>query len=743
MTGARPDGTGRPNAFLILPVTAFLVSGASAIVCQICWQRLLTVSSGTDTISMATVVAAFMVGLGVGNLLGGGIADRLAARTCIIAYVVVEIVTAAVIWFSPFFLYRLYGRLAPSLDGVLVKFLIEVLILVVPTLLMGANLPILARGLVRAVPGIAGTVGKLYGANTLGAALGALLLTGPWLLGRFGIAGTVRFAAVLNILAAVVVVAALAIHRRATAPTPPARDEADPARVSAPGRRSVIPWLCIYGLSGFIALSFEVLWFRMLQVVLIANTYTFALLLCFYLAGIGLGAWLAGFFVSRIDNAARAFLLLQFAVSQVGTLGPLLVYTKLSRRIDALGGLPPLVEFAPGLGNKIVLVALIVLPATLLMGASYPFVQKLVAQDLDSLGRRTGALLFANTVGAFLGSAVTGLALLHVLGTPRSLLLMGFLGLVFLAASIRRPASGAVSRTIEWALVVLPLAFLAVYPSSRDFWAAFYRVAPDSFYSHEDRTGAAALKFTDQTGNKALIAQSGGFWQTPFPFDNFHLTLGLLPLLAHEQPDRALAIGLGIGSSPSAMAADPRLNHLDVVEIAGGEEPLLRRHLGDKPEMKRLFENPKVRIITDDGRRFLLHNEERYDIIVSDPTLIWWACGTCLYTKEFYELLRSRLTPGGIVAQWVPTDRTVTTAASVFDYQTVLHGEGFYLGIMLLSQQPIAYDKAEALHRLDATLLERHEYRLVKAMIEDGEPFPPPPPTATLNTDLFPRDEYQ
>lgn len=732
----------KPRWIFLTASLGFLFSGISAIMSQICWGRILTVLSGIDALSATTVVAAFMAGLGLGNLIGGKVGDWLSPRQCVAGYALVEIATALLIWNSPFLLYDAYGSLAPHLEWLAIKFVVEVALFLLPTLLMGATLPILARGLVRSIPDIAPRVSRLYGVNTFGAALGGLLLSGPWLLGHLGIAGTLRLAATLNLVAGSLMLYPLVVLLRERHPEvlPPVNPEKSGSPTAAEPPLHAL--FAIYALSGFIALSLEVLWFRMLQALLVANTYTFALLLSFYLTGIALGAEAGSFLVGRVSRPGRVFFALQFGACQWGLLGPFLVWFHLNA--SGTMAMKPGTVFPAELGNPYLLIAFIILPATLMMGASFPFIQKMVSRDLPTVARRTGALLFANTLGAFLGCALTGLVFLEVLGTWHTLLALCFLSLIFplMEAVLSPPAPGRRFRPRLLGFTLIPLLFLVVLPQTNRLWAAFYRISPDEFHAVEDRTGIVALKLLDPRRESATIAQGGGYWQGTFPFDEFHLTLGLLPLLVHENPRRSLAIGLGIGATPSAMAADSQLQSLEVVELFGSEETLLRKWLGKRPEYSRLFDNHRARVIIDDGRRYLLHQKGRYDVIVSDPTLTWWACGVCLYTQEFYRLLHSRLNPGGLVAQWIPTERTVATAASVFPHAVAFHGPGFVGGIMLLSDRPIAFDLDKALARLNLARLQPAERLLVENMLSNAQIRTISPSEIPVNRDLFPWDEY-
>ncbi len=257
----------------------FLVSGFAALVYQVIWQRVIGVFSGVHIYSITVIVSAFMAGLGVGSLVAGRFADRISRRKAVIAFGLCELGIGVVGWLSPWlyydFAYRELGFLVAYPLGLP---LVHFALLIVPTFLMGASLPLLARGLVDDSEHAAPTIGILYGVNTLGAALGAFASIW-WLVGSFGFESTLRGAALLNAVAAI---GAFWIQRSLD-PAPPPLARVSKAESPTGQRSRMAGWAAAYGLSGFIALSLEILWFRFLDVSIKSSPYTFGHLLGMFL----------------------------------------------------------------------------------------------------------------------------------------------------------------------------------------------------------------------------------------------------------------------------------------------------------------------------------------------------------------------------------------------------------------------------------------------------------------------------
>ncbi|MGI8983677.1 MAG: hypothetical protein ACR2HM_03955, partial [Acidimicrobiales bacterium] len=522
------------------------------------------------------------------------------------------------------------------------------------------------------------------------------------------------------------------------------------------------PWYLVYGLTGAVALGLELVFFRLVDALMRSNSYTFGHVLCLYLLLFGTGAAFASRFVGRTRRPDRWFLGIQFAVGVLALVGPLAL-VELPKLLGVYG--PFESHFAIDGYNvggyrfdsvrEILRVGFVHLFGPLLvmglpvlaMGASFPFVQRLVAQRVDTLGRRTGLLLLANIAGNVTGTLLVGFVLIDALGTSGTLrLLAGLLLLPGLAAAAmapraRRPALAA-------GAVALLLGLVAVFPSNLRLWAYFHSAPEGDFALSEDRACVNALKKVE--GDDFLFINATS--QNGYPFDDFHVLVGLMPALMSPDPRRAMAVGLGIGATPYGMSRDPRLGRLDVVEICGGEIDLLRGLAGrGAVEMERLLDDPRVDIHVGDGRKFLLSSDDRYDVLTVDVVRPQSAFSGNLYSVEFYELLRSRLAPGGLVSQWQATPRVLNSATEVFPHVlrfTVPSYDGSQF--MVASREPITFDRAAVLERFTAmeplmmfspaqaasllhflSTVEPGEVSVARRIGEEG-----------LNRDLAPRDEY-
>lgn len=755
-----------PRAVRPILFVVFAATGFSALTLQVVWQRVLSLHAGIDLLAATTVVTAFMAGLGLGSLAGGALADRLGPRRSLLAFALSNAGIGAFAWGSLWLFYDFYRSRAAELDSAPAMFAFHFALLVVPTTLMGLSLPLLARGAVAASHEIAPLVGKLYAVNTLGAAVGAAV-AGWYLLGTLGFVGTVRTAASLNFLAAAAVLMLWRlVSRERMAAAETAAGTAATALSEGSGSERSWPWFLLYGLTGAVAIGLEVVYFRVIDAILRNNSYTFPSVLSLYLLLFGLGATLGARRAGRVTRPDRWFLSLQFGVGASTLLG-LLVFLHpprafgiaefVGRYFKSGGFMSGTYAIRNGEEAWRFLYAHVAAPflvmgiPVLLMGASFPFVQALVARRLDSLGRRTGTLLFSNICGNVLGGALTGFILLDKLGTAGTLqVLAGVLLLPGLVAALRLPspklrAAGALGAA------GLMGACIALFPSNERFWAFFHGVPVERFTVAEDRACVTGL--VDEQQESFLYIN--GSWQNGHPYDFFHILIGLLPSLLHERPERGLAVGLGIGSTAYSMAQDPRLGHVDCVEICGGEKRLIEvlAKRGSSPS-RRLLADPRVNLVTGDGRRWLLSGKEPYDFIVVDAVRPNTAYAGNLYSVEFYELVASRLAENGLFVQWIPTERALNSVRKVFPHIVTGSVPDYFASRFLIaSKEPLFLDAAVLKQRfagvgLEGAFNERQRQRLeefvagmpLRRLKQRGRVTRLP--EERFNHDLHPRDEY-
>jgi len=716
--------------------SVFFASGAAALIYQSGWQRILTLHAGMDLYSVTTVIAAFMAGLGLGNLLGGGLADRVDARASVLLYALMELFVGAFGALSVQVLQYLYPRLSSLISTTPRQFAFHFALLLIPTTMMGTTLPLLARGIVARSAEIAPSVGRLYGVNTLGAAVGAFAMAGPWILGRLGLQGAIGIAAGLNVAAGLLALRLATIRNSAAAPAKSPSGGDDSPGDASHLKSGFAVWATIYGLTGFAALGLEVAWFRLLNVVGRSTTYTFSRLLFVYLVGLGLGSLLGGRLARRLTRPARTFLLLQAAIGLAALVGPLLVTAYFEhaggkRRVFPRDVLAPLV---------------VLLPPTVLMGVCFPIMNRVVSNRLDTLGRRTGALLCANTLGCVLGTLATGFFFLRVYGTAATLRLLAGVLCALAAAALLAEGGRVVGRVVGLAGGFGVLAWLL--PTGVAFWAPLHGAPPKQMTTRED--GSCVLGLFEERPQFFGLYISG-MRQNAVPFDDFHVRLGAVPALIHPAPRRALVIGLGMGSTPHGLAVDPRVEHATCVEICAGELALLDSlYRKGMRELEPLISSPRLDYRFEDGRKYLLDSAERFDLVITDTLLPLSPFSGSLYSREFYQLVSSRLRVNGMFAQWVPSRRILETAASVFPFVFVIEDPASPASTRFLvaSNRPIKLDRNALLERnrgvdrstLPAETRRELEEFLARAIATQvvGRDFAP----NELNTDLFPRDEF-
>jgi predicted membrane-bound spermidine synthase len=723
----------------------FFLSGAAALVYQVAWQRLLALHSGVGLYSVAMIVAAFMAGLGIGSHLGGRLSTRLDAGRALAAFAVLELGISAFGASSTHLYYDwLYPRAVHLPSPSWLAGLLHLLALLPPTTLMGMSLPFLVRATVTDVEGAGRRIGWLYGVNVLGAAAGALAT--PWLLlPALGVRGSVVAAAGANLGVGLGALGLFALRKRPPAgPGQPAVVSARAPDPEAPGSRPLTLWLSLYALSGFLALSLEIVWFRLLDVAVKSTAFTFGTVLAVYLLGSAVGALLGAPLVARVRRPLRAFLLAQCAILALAVVPVILVVT-----LPPDGrGLSWFVEYWAGyaffpLGHDpdraTILRLYVLLPLalffvpTVLMGVSFPILQRAVHDDPATSGRKVGALQAANIAGCTAGSLLVGLVCLQRLGTPGTLRLLVVLGILFALAGLRY--YGRV-----FLLPAITLAVLAaVVPGPERLWRRLHGVparAPLVLFE-EDATSVVALT-PDEGGFRLSVNGKGNSW---LPYGSGHTLLGAIPATVHPAPADVAVVGLGSGDTAWASAWRPETRSLTVFEISGPQPRILWRLVGlvDVFDTRRLLEDPRLRIRIEDGRKALEAGEARYDLVETDATWPETAGSGNLYSVEFFEAVSRRLKPAGLMCTWAPTPRVVASFRAVFPH--VLEAEGGE--VLIGSLTPIPYEPEAWTERARSSLAYLGPERTKDVMEAVSQLRPAGAvPAVAPNRDLFPRDEY-
>ena len=661
---ARKPAPPTPAAPRLLLGALLFVTGAAGLVVELVWTRWLTLALGSSNVAAVIVLATFMAGLGIGSALGGRAGDRYAARG-IRLFALVEALVGAwgllsipllSAWLPAGAAALARGAGAATLPGAL-RIGLAALVLLPPTILMGATLPILARWIVSEGVAPGRGIGVLYTLNTLGGAVGTLV-AGFVMIERLGLARTA-------VVAALAELAVAAIAWRFGARTAPAAAAAAPvARAprsasTPPPAAAVGPLVAAAGLaafvSGLVGLGTEVAFHRVLSVLAGSSAYAFATMLAAYLFGIAGGSALGARLADRARDPGRA-LALALAGLALGTGVTLRLldagaWQAAGKVAAALPGLSAW-SYSFELGGCLV----VLLPTTIALGIVIPLVARVTAAVPEGAGARFGGAYALNTLGAVLGAALTGLVLVPTLGSARAMTaLAAFAALGGLAVAALGLLGRERTRTVVAAAALGALgvaAGLGADPARAALLARFARQPVLAYDEGPVQTIAVVEESNDQQLDfLRLVTNQTSLTGTHLYAQRYMRLLGHLPVLWARDPKRALVIAFGTGMTTGAIATHPEVERIDVAEISPevvSVAPLFRAANGD------VLADPRVRLIVDDGRHVLLAGTEPWDVITLEPPPPRDSGVVSLYTRDFYGLALSRLAPGGIVAQWIP-----------------------------------------------------------------------------------------
>ncbi|HEX7284376.1 MAG TPA: fused MFS/spermidine synthase [Vicinamibacterales bacterium] len=652
----------RRGPFLIL----FAVSGAAALIYEVVWTRLLTLYLGHGLAAASAVLAAFMGGLAAGAGAAGRIAARVSPAGALRLYAALEIAIGVLALLMPFALIAVQPLLAASYadgDGgptfAFLRLAISVLLLCVPAACMGATFPIASRWMVRRASTAAQDAGALYAANTLGAAAGAIL-AGFGLIPALGLSGTTFVGITLNVIAAV---GAYAIARRMQEASPEALatpvSSPTPA-IPAPQRSRV--WLAAValGISGFASLTLQVVWTRLLVQILGPTTYAFSIVVAIFIIGIAGGAAIASRLAGRVNaglGLASALLLsaaLALAAASAVDWSLLTIADIVSR---------PNYEFGDVLQREILLVTGLLLPMTLAFGAAFPFALAVASGREESVTENIGLIYAINTIGAILGSLLSGFFLIPRLGlhgsirTVAALLVTAAVAILITNAKTNRRRLGfalaagvaiAIAMAPEWDRSLLSSGAYKYAPAMRGSNLQTALTAGELLSYREGSTATVAVRRLTGTTSLAIDgkvdASNAGDMLT-------QRLLAHMPLLLHPNPKRAAILGLGSGVTLGSALTHP-LDEATVLEIS---PEVVEASKYFEAENHAALADPRTRVIVGDGRTHLMLGRQSYDVIVSEPSNPWMAGIASLFTHQFFEGARARLAPGGVLCQWAHT----------------------------------------------------------------------------------------
>ena len=659
------DLTDSPSTEQWLPVLLllFVGSGCAALIYEIVWFQMLELFVGSSSVSIGVLLGTFMGGMCLGSfLLPRYISPK---HHPLKVYALLEI-AIGVIGLLLILVLPLVGHVYTAwggygITGYLLRGLVAALCLLPPTLAMGATLPAVARG-VQTTPSGVSWLGFFYAGNIAGAVMGTLL-AGFYLLRVFDMNTATYVAAAINFAVGGL---GLLVAAKTPASVMASDSEADPQfqtpnpLVKVSGDRALV-YVAI-ALSGFCALAAQVIWTRVLSLLFGASTYTFSLILAVFLIGLGIGSSLGSVIAKTVERPRVALGWCQML--NVGAMAwsaymlmQSLPYWPINTSITTSIWYNFQLDFVRAFWA--------VLPGPILWGASFPLALAAVARRGEDPGRLVGGVYAANTVGAIFGSVIASLVLVYWFGSQRAqqvlMIVSGMSGLLLLAPAEMSSAPGR--RPLRWAAPVLLVIALGVaaflirtVPTIPGILVAYGRYAAtwmgqqgDIFYVGEGLSSSVAVS---RFGDVMNYHNAGKVQASSQPQDmRLQRMLGHFTTLVPKAPKKVLVIGCGAGATAGAVSIDENVEVLTIAEI----EPLVPRvvseHFGE--HNFHVVRNPKTHVVIDDARHFLLTTDERFDAITSDPLDPWVKGAATLYTKEFFELAKSKLNPGGTVTLFV------------------------------------------------------------------------------------------
>jgi spermidine synthase len=656
-----------PRRFLPALLLLFVGSGCAALIYEVVWFQLLQLVIGSSAVSMGVLLGTFMGGMCLGSYLLPRFIDRRQHPLRVYAYLELGIaVFGVLILFGMPLLNSLYITVSggAGITGILFRGLAAAICLLPPTILMGATLPAISRWVESSPEGVS-WLGFFYGGNIGGGVLGSLA-AGFYLLRVYDLAVATYVALALNVAVALI---AIVIAKATPVPEQLESDRDVEAPRPVPGAWAIYVAIA---LSGATALSSEVIWTRLLSLLFGGTVYTFSLILAVFLFGLGIGSSLG----SAIGRAAARPRVI-FGWCQMFLCAAIAWSAYMLTESMPYWPINPSITTDPWFNFQLDFVRClwVVLPGAILWGASFPLALASLASRGQDPGRLVGSVYAANTIGAIVGSLCASLLLVVWLGSQHAqqvlILLSALSGLLVLSTGgSEAPAKAggglqfAGTLTIIAAAAVAGLLSRTVHPLPGIF-AAYGRYTAT-------RIGQADVKYVGEGWN-ATIAVT----QLPGGIMNYHNAgkvqassepqdmrlqrmLGHLTTLIPAQAKKVVVIGCGAGVTAGAVSIDPAVEHQTIAEIEPLVPQVVSKLFGDYNF--HVVDNPKVHVRIDDARHYLLTTNEKFDAITSDPLDPWVKGAAMLYTREFFELVKSRLNPGGAVTLFVQLYESNTEA---------------------------------------------------------------------------------
>jgi spermidine synthase len=685
------------NLFYLVLVCFFL-SGMSGLIYEILWNRMIVKIIGSAPFSMSIILTVFMGGLGFGSYLAGRYIDRMKAPLDLLRlYGGLELVIGIYAVLIPLIMMGVHPLQTILYNNLynffiiynILTFIICAIILCIPVICMGATLPVLSRFYISRMDHLGTHAGRLYGLNTIGGALGSLIC-GFWLIHLWGVSGTLFFAVGINIL---IGLSCITVSYKArgsysagnrTIVTEEKKTseiiQSDPLLTPTFQGKAA---LMIFFVSGFCAMAIEVIWARLLGLIVGPTTYSFTIVLVTFISGLALGSMIFGYLADRIKNTLRLLIYTQIAaallvlfISQLLGNSQLFFAKLIYTFKDDFGSL--------NMAKAISLFIFMILP-TLFFGAAFPLVGKIYTQTVEKIGRSIGFAYMVNTIGALCGPFFAGFIFIPLLGKESGIKIVVSLQLVA-SLSIMAYAVWKSNRTLkQWSWIIAPalvgLLSCFLYPTWNQRLLSVGKYQGfEAFKKEIDSTNwltsllfgqkilehiekaeliyygegiggfTTVVKYTDAMGDITYTLANSGKRDASSRRDmQSQVLLCHFPMLWHENPKNVMVIGLGSGITAGEVLNYP-VNKLDILEI--NDQVVEASHIFI-PWNNNVLLDSRTNLIIQDARAHLQLTNQMYDVIISEPSNPWMAGLAALFTSDFFKSVKSRLNDEGVFAQWI------------------------------------------------------------------------------------------
>lgn len=752
------------NQSLSLRLIYILVffAGFSVLIYEVSWFRMLALALGATVKSSTFVLMAFMAGFGSGAWFWGKSAQKSQKKAEILSLLfLISAITGILFYFFLAkelpairgFVHQIFNNLVIADISVWV---ITLILLFIPAFTLGGAIPITSALIIRSNEETPSGIGRIYSFETLGSTLGGLA-TGFLLIRYLGQQNTIWVAVMLNLISSIVFYAFRhSCHYVPVPAAPPESHNRSSKKVSQSenknlqiiNRQSALVASFITGLS---VLGLQILWFRIFRVYLTNTSYTFSLIASVVILGLFAGS---RYFASRKNDQLSypALSKMLFGASLLTVAG-----------FFILTNIPEILIF-PLAGNEesylmriivipVLSAILVIFPVTFVSGYLFPLACSLYSREFGSISRDIGRVMLYNTLGSVAGPAISAFLLIPAFGAGKSVLVFASLLSIasyYIVFKGKKAVSDKFSVLIPATATIILVAFVALLPVQRILPPSFSRFDREVLEYHETTEGTWVVGREQGGRNTALSTYVNNSAVIGSSYDAIKVVkmVGHLPFYSGIKCNDVLVVGFGIGVTTSAIASHAEVKHIDCIELVDGLKSAAHHYSG----LNNNIQNDKrLRVIPGDGRHYLQSTTKKYDLISSDPTHPILGSGS-LYTKEYFELCKSRLNPGGMVSQYLPLHKLlpddfkgiIKTFHSVFPNSTVWLGQNH--AVLLGSLNPIKIDFQAWSDKVESTgkdpYFYNNPYHLAACLVVDSHAISEFPANIRINTDNHPLTEF-